>query len=258
MRTRAPVRPVIAVPAVAAGGVVTWAAWGGVGWRLLAGTVGVYLCAKAAAILGPERAGLRAMSWHRRIRYLIVWPGFVSRPLWDRRPDDAGVGERWIRSGMPWILVGVVVLSALALSSATGEVAAWSAIAGLLATVHLGAMDVLSGLMRRLGHPVARAFTAPWAATSLGDFWTRRWNRPFVEMDRVVFLPLLAWLPPRTARFGVFLISGVLHELAISFPAGAGWGLPLAYFTGHALLVGVERTVRIDRWPVGVARMWTW
>jgi alginate O-acetyltransferase complex protein AlgI len=56
---------------------------------------------------------------------------------------------------------------------------------------------------------------------------------------------------------GVFVISGVLHELAISFPAGGGWGLPLTYFTLHALLVRVERTMRIDRWPAAVARIWT-
>jgi hypothetical protein len=257
VETRAPVRPVVAAPAVVAGGAVALAAWGGAGWRLLAGTVGVYLCAKVAAIAGPERAGWRTMSWWERVRYLLIWPGFVSRPLWERHPDVERVGDRWMRSGLPWMVAGGLVLVALARSSVTGDVAAWTAIAGLLATVHLGAMDVLSGLMRRLGHPVARAFTAPWASTSLGDFWTRRWNRPFVEMDRVVFLPLLTWLPPRTARFGVFLISGALHELAISFPAGGGWGLPLAYFTLHALLVGVERTMRIDRWPVGVARAWT-
>jgi alginate O-acetyltransferase complex protein AlgI len=256
METRVPVRRAAVVPLVAGAGMVVLTAGTAPGWRLVVGTLGLYLCAKSVAVLGPERLGWQAMSRQLRLRYLLVWPGFVTRPLLIREPDVARVGQAWIWSGVPWIIAGGAALVLLARSSLTGDPAAWTAIAGLLATVHLGYADVLSGCMRRRGHPVARAFTAPWAASSLGDFWTRRWNRPFVEMDRVVFLPLLAGLPPRAARFVVFLISGLLHELAISFPAGGGWGLPLGYFALHGALVGVERRLRIDRWPVAVARIW--
>jgi alginate O-acetyltransferase complex protein AlgI len=42
----------------------------------------------------------------------------------------------------------------------------------------------------------------------------------------------------RAARvIGIFVLSGVFHEAAISYPAGAGWGGPLLYFVTHGALV---------------------
>lgn len=49
----------------------------------------------------------------------------------------------------------------------------------------------------------------------------------------------------RGARFVLFALSGLLHELALSFPAGAGWGLPLTYFLLHGALVEVEERFHI-------------
>ena len=74
-------------------------------------------------------------------------------------------------------------------------------------------------------------FDRPWAFASVTDFWSRPWNLAFVEMDRRLFLrPLHRFFGSRGARFALFALSGLLHELALSFPAGAGWGLRLAYF----------------------------
>ena len=58
-----------------------------------------------------------------------------------------------------------------------------------------------------------------------------------------------------------FLFSGLLHELAISLPVRAGFGLPLLYFAIHGALMLVERGLeRADR-PVyrraAVGRAWT-
>ncbi|WP_390624122.1 hypothetical protein [Fodinicola feengrottensis] len=55
-----------------------------------------------------------------------------------------------------------------------------------------------------------------------------------------------------------FLLSGVLHELAISVPVNAWYGGPLAYFGLHAVLTTAESRLRIHRWPVALARLWTW
>jgi hypothetical protein len=135
----------------------------------------------------------------------------------------------------------------------------WAGIGALLLTVHLGYADVLSGLLRRAGFPVRRLFDDPLASRSLTEFWGRRWNLAFVEMDRLLFVPLLRQLGPMGSLIGVFVISGLLHELAVSFPAGAGWGLPSCYLVLHGVLVALERhLLHPQRWPGVLARTWTW
>ena len=76
-----------------------------------------------------------------------------------------------------------------------------------------------------------------------------------------VYRPLRRYVSRGTATLAAFLFSGALHELAISFPAGAGYGLPTLYFALHGTLVIVERRLMgaglpIDRHP-WVGRLWT-
>jgi alginate O-acetyltransferase complex protein AlgI len=68
----------------------------------------------------------------------------------------------------------------------------------------------------------------------------------------VVHRPLRRRAGEHVALAGSFLASGLLHELAISVPVGAGFGLPTAYFLLHGALVAVER--RMERPP---GRLWT-
>src|SRR5262245_28468602 len=70
-------------------------------------------------------------------------------------------------------------------------------------------------------------------------------------MNHRLFLRPFLRLGKTGARFAVFTLSGILHELALSFPAGAGWGLPTAYFLLHGLLVSMEERFRIR------GRVWT-
>jgi alginate O-acetyltransferase complex protein AlgI len=113
-------------------------------------------------------------------------------------------------------------------------------------TVHFGWSNILSGLLRFSGRPVELLFDRPLASQSVAEFWSKRWNRPFIDMDRILFMkPLTRVLGLRGAVFAVFLISGILHELAISYPAGAGWGLPFLYFALQGALTLVEKRLRI-------------
>lgn len=58
-------------------------------------------------------------------------------------------------------------------------------------------------------------FDAPWRATSLSEFWGRRWHQGFRDMFGRVVPPLGG----RAGRvFGAFLVSGVFHDAGI-------WGL---------------------------------
>ena len=50
----------------------------------------------------------------------------------------------------------------------------------------------------------------------------------------------------------MFVVSGLLHEMAISLPVRAGYGGPLAYFVLHGVLVLLEPRLDREGWkPTG-------
>lgn len=57
-----------------------------------------------------------------------------------------------------------------------------------------------------------------------------------------------------------FVISGLLHELGISFPAAGGWGLPTLYFLLHGILTAIEERNRewFLTWSTLARRAWVW
>ncbi len=123
----------------------------------------------------------------------------------------------------------------------------WLAL-GLLA--HFGILHLLALLWQRAGVAAQPIHDAPFRAASVREFWGRRWNRAFRDVvEPFLFRPLARKLGLTAAMALTFLFSGVLHELVISLPAGAGYGLPTAYFLLQGVLVAVERTPGFrNRW----------
>jgi alginate O-acetyltransferase complex protein AlgI len=100
---------------------------------------------------------------------------------------------------------------------------------------------------------VNEPFRNPLASRSLAGFWGRRWNVGFSEMIAVtVHRPVRRYAGDTAALMASFLASGILHEIAISVPVRAGFGLPTLYFLLHGALVGVER-----KFPRVASRAWT-
>lgn len=62
-------------------------------------------------------------------------------------------------------------------------------------------------------------------------------------MQPTIYRPVAARAGRTVAIFAGFLLSGVLHELAISVPARAGYGRPLAYFALQGAFVLVEKRI---------------
>src|ERR1044072_3969106 len=83
----------------------------------------------------------------------------------------------------------------------------------------------------------------PTKATSISKLWSGRWNTAFTDlMHKEVFAPIAKRRGAMAAIVGVFLVSGLLHELVISAPARGGYGLPTAYFGLQCAGVLIERS----------------
>jgi alginate O-acetyltransferase complex protein AlgI len=119
----------------------------------------------------------------------------------------------------------------------------WLGMIGVVFVLHFGLFHLLSCLWRKLGYNAAPIMNHPWAATSLSDFWGRRWNRAFRDLaHRHVFRPLAKTLPANLALLAGFAVSGMLHEIVITVPAGGGYGGPTLYFCLQGLGIAFEHS----------------
>jgi hypothetical protein len=124
-----------------------------------------------------------------------------------------------------------------------------------------GLADLWTALFRLCGFPVEKLFDNPPGAVSLADFWSNRWNRIFSDFIRkLLFRPLSPLVGVVGASLVVFLFAGVLHEWAWSFPSGAGYGGPMAFFLIQWLGLTVEGSRRGRRLLRGtvLGRIWAW
>ena len=223
--------------------------------RLFLAAPVLYACFKFAAI-AKQRARWDSLGLEARIWFLTVWPGMDLRPFAPetRTPD---LQTAWLTRGLVGSTAGATLMAATVAFDLGDWLSGWLAVGALLLLVHFGWADILSTMLRLRGFPVRRLFNPPEKSKSLNDFWTRRWNVAFVEMDKVLFMPRLrrrfgAWAP-----VAMLVLSGLLHELALSYPAGAGWGLPLIYFGVHGLGMHFERTAWFRSQSPTFARWWT-
>lgn len=234
------------------------------GFRML-GILGVLLFGLKGVVAVEDRAAgnrpLGAAAW---LGFAAAWPGMRPRVFAVRRHGPLPGAGRLLGRGLAYLAIGaaLVVVARLAVAMGASRLAGTVLILpGLSFLLHFGLFNLLAGGWRLAGVDARALFRAPLAATSLGEFWGRRWNLAFSEMMALaVYRPLALRLGRAGARLAVFLASGVLHELAISLPVRAGFGLPLAYFVLHGLAVAAE-----ERWGPGrrggrggwVGRFWT-
>jgi len=251
--------PLLLLPVVAAIGSAGAAAW-------------LRMLSVALSLL----AGLKWLSWRQALRrgsscgalrsaaYLLAWPGMDARSFLD--PASTARAPRaaeWLLAGGR-SLAGVLLVWGLARHALPNSrlLAGWIGIAGLLALFHFGLFQLLSLAWRSVGIEAAPIMDRPLAARTLSEFWGRRWNLAFrqVAFDSV-FRPLLRPLGARPALAAVFVFSAAVHELAVSLPAGGGYGLPSIYFLLQAAGMLAARSLwgrrlGIDRGRVG--RVFAW
>jgi D-alanyl-lipoteichoic acid acyltransferase DltB (MBOAT superfamily) len=112
---------------------------------------------------------------------------------------------------------------------------------GISLILHFGILNLSTAAWRAFGVNVPELFRSPFRSKSLKEFWGKRWNIAFSEMTALVaYRPLKTKIGVEKAVIVSFLLSGLLHEIAISLPARAGYGLPMIYFGIHAFAMHLE------------------
>ena len=152
---------------------------------------------------------------------------FISKPL----PDVL----RILLKGLSRIAIGIALLFlSKILEGQVKHLSNLLMLTGLSFILHFGILNLSTAVWRFCGVDVRELFRSPYQSKSLQEFWGKRWNLAFSEMTALIaYRPLKTPFGKSIAMITSFLLSGLLHEIAISFPVKSGYGLPFLYFVLH-------------------------
>jgi hypothetical protein len=206
----------------------------------------------AVPLFAPPTAGFRT-----RLAYFFSWMGTQKIK---RRPPSFDIA-----SLLHLILATMVFAGALAGVKIISAVGVWQLARWLAGGIMILAFaEMLTAghhfLTARLGLIAPAVMQSPFLSTSIGEFWTKRWN---VVTSALLFRPL--FFAPFARRgivlalFIAFLASAVVHTL-LAFMAMGRWNISFAcgaFFLVQPLLILIERRLNVRRWPTAAARAWT-
>ena len=206
--------------------------------------------------------------------YFFTWPGMDAEKFLGTKPFHTDIdcfkqSPLSLSSTRVWPAIaknlsGTVLLFGVARVAHQPLLSGWIGMIGMSLILHFGLFQLLAAGWRKAGIDVEPIMTAPLRSKTVSEFWGRRWNSAFNRLAfEFVSRPMTRRLRGRnscdparrspgnsTLHFGVaiatlsaFLISGLIHELVISLPAGAGYGLPTAYFLLQGVGILLERSV---------------
>ncbi len=189
------------------------------------------------------RAAVAAPQW-KNWAYFLGWPGLDAKAFLSQgRPVTPPSPVEWAAAVAKTALGATLLWGVLPKWPAPPPLlAGWCGLFGLVFLLHFGSFHLLALVWRGFGIDARPLMEAPVRATSLGEFWGRCWNSAFNKLVHdALFRPFYRRLGTTWATMGVFLASGFIHELVISVPARAGYGLPTLYFVLQGFGVIAER-----------------
>lgn len=228
--------------------------------QMIAISVAIYLIIKLQ-VFELYRAEGATVSLGNRLAWFLAWPGLnakqffatAQKPTWPEFSEWAAATAKTLLGGL--LLFGL----APRLVYLHAQLAGWIAMVGIVFSLHFGVFHLVALVWQRMRRRVVPIMDAPVLATSLSEFWSRRWNIAFRDFSyQCVFRPIAKQWNVRAATWAGFLFSGFVHELAISVPAGAGFGLPTCYFLLQGLGISAARQaaqygIPVRRGPCGWA-----
>jgi Membrane bound O-acyl transferase family len=179
------------------------------------------------------------------IGYIFCWVGMDAPAFFDRTRKVLKPGITEWMSALTKTVFGILIFFVIAriFYPAHNLLGGYIGLTGFLLFTFFGSFHILSLLWRRRGVNAAPIMRSPLRPSSLSDFWSSRWNLAFRDIDRVfVFRPVLRRKGVVSAVLAAFIFSGVLHDLLISVPAGAWYGLPTLFFLIQASGVFIEKS----------------
>ncbi|MGH9723314.1 MAG: wax synthase family protein [Bryobacteraceae bacterium] len=193
-----------------------------------------------------RRAAIPAAGW-RAWGFLLAWPGMDARRFMLRRAPRPRVTE-WIAAAGKTLLGVFLIWRALpAIPFAWPLAAGWTGMIGLVFVLHFGVFHLAALAWQSMGVAAEPLMRAPLLATSLADFWGRRWNLAFRALAHdLVFRPLARFGAP-IATMTAFAASGLVHDVVLSIPARGGYGRPTLYFVLQGFAVLLSRRFGLDR-----------
>lgn len=183
----------------------------------------------------------------RHLAYLLAWPGmdvdaFLNAA--DRPVPRPSASEWMFAASKP--LLGLTIFSIAIWLAGQGIhpwYVGWTAMLGIAFMLNFGLFHLLACLWKSQGLRSEPIMDWPILSTSLTQFWGRRWNRAFRDLThKFLFRPLAPRIGPVWAMLAGFLVSGLVHDLVISIPAGGGYGWPTLYFLIQGGGVLLERS----------------
>lgn len=206
--------------------------------------------------------GFAAANWKRSVAYLLLWPGMDAHEFLRSAYEKPRIQAREWFVAIAKTLTGVALIlgGARVISLDHPMLGGWAGMVGLVLALHFGTFHLIALMWQRRGLPVKPIMQRPLVSCSLSELWGKRWNLGFRALSHTwVFQPLQRRFGAVAGTMGAFFASGLLHDLVISVPARAGYGLPTAYFLLQGLGVMAERSEAGKR--VGLGRGttgWLW
>lgn len=181
----------------------------------------------------------------RVLSYLFLWPGMDARAFTESAVQTV---KPTLQEGL--VAVAKTALGFILLLVVTRQIPAeqdllrgWTGMLGMIFLLHFGLFHLIALFWQSRGVNAKKLFFTPLSATSLQEFWGKRWNDAFRQLSHdFIYRPIRNRLGKTVALLAAFLASGLIHDLVISLPARGGYGLPTAYFLIQGIGVVAEQS----------------